>query len=861
MTTAVPTRLPTTVRPERYRITLEPDLAGFTFHGEQSIDLAVGAAVDRIVLHALELEIAEARVVLEDGTAVAAPQIALDDASETATLHLERTVPPGRATLHMRFTGVLNDQLRGFYRSRYPGPGGEVRHLATTQFEATDARRAFPCWDEPAAKAVFEVTLVIPQELVAISNTPIATETPRGDGKRAVRFVESPRMSTYLVAFVVGDLACVEAPAAGGVQMRVWATRGKEEQGRYALEHAVRLLDYYNGYFGVPYPLPKLDHIAIPDFGAGAMENWGAITYRETALLFDPANSAAGTRQRILEVVAHEMAHMWFGDLVTMAWWDDLWLNESFASWLGDKAVDHLYPDWHMWTQFVSNDTHGGLALDGLRNSHPIEVPVAHPAQIREIFDAISYSKGASVLRMLENHLGEDTFRRGLRSYIARHQYGNARTEDLWAALAEASEQPVPAIMGSWTRQMGYPLLSLRREGGQVTLGQRRFLYDEPDAGRPDPARWTIPVTVAYQGARDGRRHLVEERETSVAVPEGVGAASWAKANWGQAGFFRVDYEAENWDRLAEAVARMELPADDRLGLAGDAYALVRAGLQPATRFLALAEQYRNERDAIVWGSLAGSFYGLETLLLEQPYLPLLRRFVRDLVSPAVQEVGWEPQTNEGHLGVLRRSIVLGLAGAFGHPEVVAGARQRFQGYQADPASLRPDLRAVVIGLAGQEGDRATYDALWDMAVKAELQEEKLRFLRALGRFRQRGLLRLTLARALSEDVRSQDSVAVIGSVAGNRRGLDLAWDFVRANWAELDRRYGRGGYAITSLVAFTGGFTSHQRAEEVAEFFRTHPAPSAQRAVQQALERIALNVAWLERNRDLLGAWFDRRR
>ncbi|MSQ27697.1 MAG: helix-turn-helix domain-containing protein, partial [Dehalococcoidia bacterium] len=360
MATAVQIRLPTTIMPERYRITLEPDLAAFTFTGEEAVELALTEATGRIVLHALELEIIEAHLILEDGSRVAARVAAMDDATETATLQLERTVPAGRATLHARFTGGLNDQLRGFYRSRYTGPAGEVRHLVTTQFEATDARRAFPCWDEPAFKAVFEITLVAPPGLVALSNAPVVEATSREDGKQVVRFAESPRMSTYLVAFVVGDLACVEAPAAGGVQMRVWATRGKEEQGRYALEQAVRLLDYYNGYFGVPYPLPKLDHIAIPDFAAGAMENWGAITYRETALLFDPANSAAGTRQRILEVVSHEMAHMWFGDLVTMEWWDDLWLNESFASWLGDKAVDHLFPDWHMWTQFVANDTNGG---------------------------------------------------------------------------------------------------------------------------------------------------------------------------------------------------------------------------------------------------------------------------------------------------------------------------------------------------------------------------------------------------------------------------------------------------------------------------------------------------------------------
>ena len=424
-------RLPTNVRPERYELTLTPDLDDFTFEGVEAVSLDIVEATKTLVLNAAELTVHEVSVTLADGASIQA-SVEVDEETERATVTLAREAPLGAATLHLRFSSVLNDQMRGFYRSTYAAPDGSTRRMATTQFEATDARRAFPCWDEPAVKAVFDVTLIIPDGLDAVSNMPKASDEPLADGKRSVRFEPTPMMSTYLLVFIVGDLARVEATASNGTVVGVWTTRGKEEQGRFALENSVRILDYMNEYFGIDYPLPKMDHIAVPDFAAGAMENWGAITYRETALLFDPGNSAAQARQRILEVVAHEMAHMWFGDLVTMEWWDDLWLNESFASWMGDKAVDHLYPEWQMWTQFVSQDTNTALGLDGLRSSHPIEATVNDPAEIRELFDAISYSKGGAVLRMLEDFLGPETFRSGLHDYLSANAYGNARTEHLW---------------------------------------------------------------------------------------------------------------------------------------------------------------------------------------------------------------------------------------------------------------------------------------------------------------------------------------------------------------------------------------------------------------------------------------------
>ncbi|MDA0988287.1 MAG: M1 family metallopeptidase [Chloroflexi bacterium] len=860
-------RLPGNILPTKYDLTLTPNLTDFTFSGDETISIEVTETTDRIAINAIDLEVVDARITLEDGTSLTAKDIALDEESETATFSFGQSIPVGTAALHIGFTGTLNDQLRGFYRSQYTNPEGKEQYLATTQFEATDARRAFPCWDDPAVKATFQVTLVIPLDLVAISNTLVESETPQDDNTKVVRFAETPRMSTYLLAFIVGDFASVEQRAPNGTLVRVWATRGKEEQGRFALENAVGLLSYLNDYFGIPYPQEKLDHIAIPDFAAGAMENWGAITYRETALLYDPKNSSANTKQRIMEVVAHEMAHMWFGDLVTMEWWDDLWLNESFASWMGDKAVDHQYPEWHMWTQFVYQDTNSGLSLDGLRNSHPIEAKVEDPAQIRELFDAISYSKGGAVLRMLEDFLGPEAFQRGLHGYLSAHQYGNARTEDLWAALEEASGQPVTTVMNSWVKQMGYPFLQVKAElhdsNLHIGLSQHRFLYDHlMEQDGDDKTLWQVPVSITQAGNDKKVSILMEQQETEVSLAwePSLDSSDWVKVNAGQTGFYRVNYQAEEWEKLRSAVEKQQLPAIDRLGIQNDAYALARAGHLPATQFLSLAESYKGETDSSVWSDLATNLRGMENLVQDQPLFPQFRNFAGALFQQIAEQVGWDAKPGEGHLDSLLRTTVLGQAGSYGDPQVLAEAKTRFARFLNEPSSVHPDLRGLVYSLTAQEGDRSTYDALWELEKKAGLHEERMRLLGALTRFHQKDILQDVLERSMSTEVRSQDSVLVVISVAGNRHGKELAWEFIKANWDELDGRYGRGGFAIMRLVSVTGAFTTQEKAQEVEEFFRDHPAPSAQRTIQQSLERIRLNVKWLESNRQGLEGWFASR-
>ena len=863
MPTADAVVLPENSRPTRYRITLQPDFEKFTFDGLEVIDLEVAAAATEIQLNADELTI-HAATLIQGGKSVRAASIALDKERETAILSFAEPVNPGAAQLDLRFTGELNDKLRGFYRSQYVNPEGETAYLATTQFEATDARRAFPCWDEPSCKATFQLTLNIPADMVAVSNTPIIDQARLDAGYQSVMFAETPVMSTYLLAFVVGDLTSIEQEAVNDTRVAVWTTRGKEEQGRFALETSARMLGFFNDYFGIPYPLEKLDHIAIPDFAAGAMENWGAITYRETALLVDAANSSAGTRQRVAEVVAHEMAHMWFGDLVTMEWWDDLWLNESFASWMGTKAVDWAFPEWQMWTQFVNMDTDRALSLDGLKNSHPIEQEVHDPAEISQLFDAISYSKGASVIRMLEQFLTPEVFRQGLHQYLETNQYANARTGDLWSAMEAVSQKPVTAIMDSWIAQTGYPVLSVQAadsgDGVELTLAQERFVYDHLLGTAAEPTVWQVPVSVAQGGNGGGAAAgpiVMDAAQTRLRLPAAAGGDNWFKVNPGETGFFRVNYAAADWQRLLPAIRSLSLPATDRLGLQNDAYALSKAGLLPVTQFLELAGAYENEDDASVWSDLASNLRDIELLVAEEPCYENYRAFARDLFRPAALRCGWDAQAGEGHLDALLRSTVISQAGSYGDAEFLAQAGERFADYLKDPAGLHPDLRGVVFSLAAQAGDAETYGQLWQLYEETDLQEEKIRLALATARFTQPELLEETLRRSLTDAVRSQDTITVITAVAANLQGRHLAWQFVQDNWPEFDRRYGDGGFGLMRLVSICSNFVDAAKPAEVEAFFREHPAPAAERTIRQALERIRLNVKWLELNRGELATRF----
>ena len=853
-----PYLLPTDVEPTHYDIEIEPDLKKFTFSGSESVALIIRRPTSRVVLHAADLKIAKAELRSPMGGApLAAKRIKWDKEKETVTLEFGRKLKKGPAELDLVFTGELNDKMHGFYRTAYTVKG-EKRWGAATQFEATDARRCFPCWDEPACKATFQAALTVPESVVVLSNMPPQQWSKAKAGWKRVRFEKTPRMPTYLLAFVVAELECLEANDANGVPVRVWTRPGVKEQGQFALEQGCHTLAYFADWFGIPYAFPKLDMVALPDFAAGAMENWGLVTYRETALLVDPVNSSQAARQRVAAVVDHELAHQWFGNYTTMEWWTDLWLNEGFASYMGPKATDHRFPAWDIWTQYLTDDYLAALHEDSLKNSHPVEVPVKNPSEIREVFDAISYSKGSVVNRMVEHYLGEDSFREGLNRYLASHAYGNATTMDLWAALEKVSGKPIKKMMAGYTRQPGYPVLTVksRQNNGQLQLDleQKRFLVD---GGRDSQQLlWQIPVGVQAAGAQRPQFETMTKRRHRVSLDLHEGA--WVKLNPGQSGFYRTAYSEDLWQRLIPAVASKALPTVDRLGLLDDAFALARAGTLRTSSALRVLDAYRSETDFSLWMVIAGVLGSLDNLTVRERFHEKFVGSACDFFAPIAAQMGWEKKPSDGHLEAMLRALAIRNLGGYRDQATIAEARGRFASFLKNGV-LDPDLRQPVYSLLAENGHAKEWSQLRRLYRSSDLQEEKARLLRAAGNCRDEAVLREVLAYSLSSDVRFQDTWIVIVGVGSHAAGRSLAWKFVKKHWKTfIDRYLGGGLNLLNRIIGITAGFTAQDQLEDAAAFFKRHRAAGIERAVNKSLEMARSNIRWLERDRNDLKSYFS---
>ncbi|XP_012990861.1 puromycin-sensitive aminopeptidase isoform X2 [Esox lucius] len=858
-------RLPTDVYPVNYGLSLKPDLIDFTFEGKLEAIVEVTLATNQIVMNCADIDIITASFVPEGAEEINATGFNYQNEDEKVTLSFPSALQKGSGTLKIDFVGELNDKMKGFYRSKYANPSGEIRYAAVTQFEATDARRAFPCWDEPAIKATFDISLIVPKDRVALSNMNVLDRKPypEDDSLVEVKFATTPIMSTYLVAFVIGEYDFVEAQSSDGVTVRVYTPTGKAEQGKFALEVAVKTLPFYKDYFSVPYPLPKIDLIAIADFAAGAMENWGLVTYRETALLIDPRNSCSSSRQWVALVVGHELAHQWFGNLVTMEWWTHLWLNEGFASWIEYLCVDHCFPEYDIWTQFVSADYTRALDLDALDNSHPIEVNVGHPSEVDEIFDAISYSKGASVIRMLHNYIGDEDFRKGMHSYLLKFQHKNAATEDLWDCLEQASGKPIAQVMSSWTKQMGFPIIVVNQEqqGDDriLKISQKKFCASGPHEGEDCP-NWMVPVSIctSEDPGCTKLKVLLDSPETTITI-NNVSPDQWVKINPGTVGFYRIQYSSAMLESLLPGVRDLTLLPVDRLGLQNDLFSLARAGMISTVEVLKLMEAFVNEPNYTVWSDLSCNLGVLSSLLSHTDYHEEIQEFIRDLFTPIGLKLGWECKQGEGeppgaggHLDALLRGLVLGKLGKAGHKPTLEEARRRFKDHVEGKQILSADLRSPVYLTVLKHGDSATLETMLKLHKQADMQEEKNRIERVLGAISAPDLIQKVLTFALSEEVRPQDTVSVIGGVAGSsKHGRKAAWKFVKDNWEELHNRY-QGGFLISRLIKLSvDGFAIDKMAAEVKSFFESHHAPAAERTVQQCCENILLNAAWLKRDAD----------
>ncbi len=845
-------RLTNNVVPEEYTIKIKPDLEAFVFVGEEIIRLILKKSTSTVTLHCKALDIESAQVISKTGT-LFATKIKYNEKAETATFIFPKNLSAGEINLRIIFNGVLNDKMRGFYRSSYTDSGKNY-FLATTQFESTDARQAFPCFDEPAMKAVFNISLVVPKDKTAISNTvPIEILEHEG-GYKTVQFLPTPRMSTYLVAFIVGNFTHIKKNSDDGVLVRVFTTPGKTHQAEFALECATKILSFFNKYFDIPYPLPVLDLIAIPDFTAGAMENWGAITYRETTLLVDPVHSSVANKQRVALTIAHELAHQWFGNLVTMEWWTHLWLNEGFARYIEYLAVDTIFPNWDIWTQFIYIDLGRALHIDALKNTHPIEVNVAHPNEIVEVFDGVSYSKGASVIRMLAAYLGEDNFRNGIRYYLKKHSYANTVTEHLWKALEKISGKPVGKIMADWTGKSGHPLLTVTEHNKHIYIRQSRF-FSSPlvEKQTKDKTLWRIPVSFCDD---DGKEQKVIMDKKTLCLPKKYNRC--LKFNNNESGFYRTCYSKSMWDELGRLVETQNIKVRDRLGLIRDSISLSEVGKLTTLDALQFAQHYKNETEYAIWAELSAGLSRVHLLIAHEACLQKYERFVISIFANIAQKTTWQKSAQESHSQTLLRSLVIANLGAYGHQATIAQAKKMFRELGKEHSSHIPaDLRGVVYNIVSKYGGVAEHAKLIKMYNSTPLHEEKDRIGRALGNFRQKNLLKKSLDFFISKSVRYQDAVHIILPVMANPVGGDVAWKFIKTNWEMFMERYG-GSHDVAYLVSSAGYFHNTKYAKDIEKFFQKNPAPGAQRSVQQALERIYSNAAWLARDKKKLANWLD---
>lgn len=834
-------KLPIGIHPINYNLFFEVDSDNFKFFGKEEIELEVKKPTSEIILNAVDLDINDVHLSYKKKSLK--PKIKL----ENEKLRLKFNEPiKGLAKLTIEFTGKLTDTLLGFYRSKYTLKGKE-KYLATTQFEAPYARRAFPCFDEPEYKATFDVTMKISKNLKAISNMPIKEQRTEGS-KKVIKFHRTPKMSTYLLYLGVGDFEFLEDKL-GKTLIRIATVPGKKNQGRFALELAKKFLSYFQEYSKVPYPLPKLDLIALPDFIVGAMENWGAITFREIYLLFDPKMTSTAVKKRIAMIIAHEIWHQWSGDLVTMRWWNDLWLNESFATFMAYKAVDHFFPEWDMWEDFISDETERALEDDSIKATHPIEVEVKDPHQIEELFDAISYSKGGSILRMLEGYLGEETFRNGVSKYLSDNKYGNATSKDLWNSLSRVSNKPIKKIAGNWIMQSGYPLIEAETENDSLMLKQKRFVFDHTDS-----TQWQTPLVIKTDD------NLIVELLDKTKKEITLGKTEWFKINYGQTGFYRVKYPDGDFSKFRFLISSKVLPPLDRWGLQNDAFELSVNGEFQLDKYLDFIRSYYNEDNYLVLNSIYQNMRNIYFVYSQEDFWSSIwqkfREYHKDTFKKILSKLGWEPKKDESQRDALLRELAIKYLAFAEDTDVLQKGIEKFESY-LKKKELHPDVKSPIFYMVAANGDEKIYGKLLELYSKTKSPEEKRILLIALGQFRNVDILKKVLDFSLTSKVRTQDLVIVFSSVASNPHSRSALLPWFKNNWKKLQPLEKSGQLFIRILEMLIGSYVSRDKENELRQFFSTHPV-KYKMTLNRAFEKTRRNISWLERNKAVLNNYFD---
>lgn len=831
-------RLLDTITPLQYDIVLKPDMKAFTFTGEETLTFELKETTQDIVLHAKNLTIHKA-LHFHDGHEHEA-EIVYDKKNMAVVLRFAKPLVKGEQKLLITFAGVIGEQLRGWYKSAYT-VNGEKRHMATTQFEEIGAREVFPSIDDPLAKAVFHISLVIPSHLTAISNTIDTHVVEHGNGFKTVRFIPTPKMATYALAFIVGEFEFLEGKTASGTLVRVFVTPGKKSQAKFALDTAIKMLPFYEKYFDIAYPLPVLDLIAIPDFDAGAMENWGAITAREAALLVDQEQTSAANKQWVATVIAHELTHMWFGNLVTMQWWEDLWLNEGFASYMEYVGVHAVFPQWNVWEQFAVLDHNRAMGLDSLENTHPIQAEISDVEKISEIFDEVSYSKGASVIQMLATYLGEKKFRDGLRYYLKKHSYGNAKTDDLWSSLEATSGKKVKHIMHMFTKKPGHPLIRVALSQKNLEFTQERFFSSAASRSKSkDTTVWTIPLTNSVGGKKETM--LLDSTARSVPFTN-----TWIKVNLGETSFVRTIYDNALTLALKKPLEEKELGSIDRMGVVRDAFDSAESGYASVVQALELSKNYTKETSYIVWASLSGKIGKVENLLQEKKLIEQYHIYARSLFAQIGEHVGWEKKATDTHEDILLRNVVLSSLGAYKDTETIQTARVLFEKVTKNRNSVDTDIRGVVYALAAENGGIKEFEILKDMYIAEELSAEKNRLGSAMCLFEDKNLIQKALEFSLTDHVRTQDIGRFLVMSFSNRQGREVTWEFTKKNWDTLMAKM--EGLSMGWIIEGAASVVSEPLAADIKSFFKKHPHPKLEKTMKQIVEQIESNIAWAKRD------------
>lgn len=850
-------RLYSQFAPEHYEISLEISQDKQTFQGTVQITgTRKSRPSQRLTLHQKGLKVFNPKLIHVDKKGVKKQlditRTVLHAASDEVRFHTEDTLYPGKYEIVASFSGIITRNMEGIYPCFYEDEG-QQKQLIASQFESHFAREAFPCIDEPEAKATFQLTLTHNSDEIALSNTePDSTTKSTSNERTTTTFAITPVMSTYLLAFVVGDMAYKETRSKSGVTIRTYATKNQVEHTAFALTEAAVFLDFYEQYFDIPFPLKKCDFVALPDFASGAMENWGLITFREQALLVDEHTSLS-SKQYVSIVVAHELTHQWFGNLVTMRWWTDLWLNEGFASWMEYLAVDTFHPEWEMWTQFSVDEQQLALKMDSLEFTHPIEVPVGHPDEIRTIFDAISYQKGASIIHMLHDYLGADAFRDGLRHYLKQHAYKNTDTVDLWQALEDISKKPVKAFMHAWTSQKGFPLLSVDLQNDHLHIEQNVFIVNPHSQSRKDETCWPVPLL-----AEGLNSTVVEKRSTNIPIkPDNAPI----KLNTSQTGFYRVDYSKQLQERQVKALQAGSLSSIDRMGLLSDGIEVTRSGHQSVVEYLELLQHYRNETTLPVWDIIATSIGAIRTVLsksdTDNELRDLIKPFIRELVAPQLERLGFGEKISEPHLDTLLRPLIIGLAAGADEEAVVTQLKDLYHQRITLKASIDPNIRGVMYSTVARLGGMKEYKELLGLYTETHSSDEKLSLTAALTSFEQPEIHLLILELLKTDTVRLQDISYWIAYSFMNRYSRKATWEWMRDNWQWLRDSIGNDLSFARMPVYAARNFSDTEFLREYTVFFDSIMEPMLKRSYAQGVEMIETNSAWRTRDWENALKWF----